>query len=294
MALLGLLVFLNGHQIHRPHFVNAAFARPRPAAPTAFQSVAAPLAAISSGVSVCDFGRAFVGEGDGDALAADVVEVEVIFLLDFFAQVLHRHVFLRQFDFNAAALVLQFRQTAALRAQIFFARRRCPLPANFSAPSNSAVCALTCSRSCASVQSCRANPEFPIPPAPCARRTRNISLAPLLDQLREFADALLQRLLLLAEGRRKSARPTRGRLCFRSAPRWPRRAAGADFPVRRVSAATCCLRVAFAAFPSSFNLRRQRVAFLQAFLLLRGEALNFKNHRLNFLVQQARWNFAAR
>jgi hypothetical protein len=34
------------------------------------------------------------------------------------------------------------------------------------------------------------------------------------------------------------------------------------------------------------QLRRQRAAFLQAFLFLRRQALDFKNHRLNFLVQQ--------
>ena len=52
MALLGFLVFLDGHQVHRAHFVDARLQRRRPAAPTASQSVAAPLAAISSGVSV--------------------------------------------------------------------------------------------------------------------------------------------------------------------------------------------------------------------------------------------------
>ena len=47
----------------------------------------------------------------------------MIFLLDPLAQVLHGHVFLRQFHVQRAALVLQFRQPAALPAQIFFARR---------------------------------------------------------------------------------------------------------------------------------------------------------------------------
>ena len=42
---------------------------------------------------------------------------------------------------------------------------------------------------------------------------------------------------------------------------------------------------AFARF-QFVQLRRQRAAFLQTFLLLRGEALDFKNHRLDFLVQQ--------
>ena len=42
---------------------------------------------------------------------------------------------------------------------------------------------------------------------------------------------------------------------------------------------------AFAGF-QFVQLRRQRAALLQTFLFLRGEALNFKNDRLNFLVQQ--------
>jgi hypothetical protein len=51
MALLGFLVFLNGHEIHRPHFVNLglqAFHLLRDGVPVR----AAPLAAICSGVSV--------------------------------------------------------------------------------------------------------------------------------------------------------------------------------------------------------------------------------------------------
>ena len=42
---------------------------------------------------------------------------------------------------------------------------------------------------------------------------------------------------------------------------------------------------AFARFQFG-QLRRQRVPLLQTFLFLRGEALDFKNHRLDFLVQQ--------
>ena len=42
---------------------------------------------------------------------------------------------------------------------------------------------------------------------------------------------------------------------------------------------------AFARFQFA-QLRRQRAAFLRAFLFLRGEALDFKNDRLDFLVQQ--------
>ena len=52
-----------------------------------------------------DLGGAFVGEGDGDAFAADVIEVDVVFLLNALAQVLHGHVLLGQLDFERAALL---------------------------------------------------------------------------------------------------------------------------------------------------------------------------------------------
>jgi len=51
MALLGLLVFLDGDEIHRADFVEPFLQRLDLLA-TAFQSVAAPAAAICSGVSV--------------------------------------------------------------------------------------------------------------------------------------------------------------------------------------------------------------------------------------------------
>ena len=60
-----------------------------------------------------------------------------------------------------------------------------------------------------------------------------------------------------------------------------------------VSAATCSCALAFAGF-QFVRLRRQRAAFLRAFLFLRGEALHFVNDRVDFLVQQRAWNFAAR
>ena len=61
--------------------------------------------------------------GDGEALAADVVEIEVIFRLHFLAQVLDGHVLLRQFHIKSAARVLDFRQPVALRTQRFVALR---------------------------------------------------------------------------------------------------------------------------------------------------------------------------
>jgi len=68
-----------------------------------------------------DLGRAFVGERDGDAFAADVVEVDMVFLLNALAEVLHAHVFLGELDLERAAVRLGFRQLAALLAEGFLA-----------------------------------------------------------------------------------------------------------------------------------------------------------------------------
>ena len=284
MALLGFLVFLDGHQVHRAHFVEPLLQR---------------LDLLRHGVPIrrraarrhffrrqrLHLGRAFVGVGDGDALAADVVEVEVVFLLDSFAQVLDGHVFLRQFHFQRAALVLQFGQPAALRAQIFLARRNLRSPAHSFAPSSSAVCALTCSRSCCNRSIWRArilNLRFRLLLARDERRNTRRGAARRAGSIRgcavpapAAAGGTTRKLLLgrqrdLAFGQRRV-----GGIALLAQIFQFRRERGDLFLRRRVRA-----------LPSSPDLRRQRLAFLQAFLLLRGQALDFKNDRLDFLVQQ--------
>jgi len=69
------------------------------------------------GVHDVNAGGAFVGKGDGDALAADVIEIDMIFLLDAFAQVLDGHVLLGELDFEGAAAFLKGGEGAALVAQ---------------------------------------------------------------------------------------------------------------------------------------------------------------------------------
>ena len=147
ITLLGLLVFLDGHQVHRADFIEPLLQR---------------LDLLRDGIPIrgrarrrhffrrqhVHFRRAFIGKRDGDALAAHVVEVDVVFLLNPLAQVLNGHVFLRQFHVQSAALVLQFRQPAALAAQIFIARRDVGFLRLLSAKAIPPVCAFTCSRSC--------------------------------------------------------------------------------------------------------------------------------------------------
>ena len=70
-----------------------------------------------------NFRLTLIGKRYSDALAANVVELDVIFLLDALAQVLHGHVFLRQFDFQRPAFLLKLRQPPSLLAQSFFTRR---------------------------------------------------------------------------------------------------------------------------------------------------------------------------
>ena len=116
VALLGLLVFLDGHQIDRPHLVNLLLQN--------FHLLLHGIP-IGGGPRLGHLLRrqgfhlrlAFIGMRDGDAFAADILEVEVIFLLHFLPQVLDGHVLLRQFHVERAALILQFRQAAALRTQ---------------------------------------------------------------------------------------------------------------------------------------------------------------------------------
>ena len=115
MPLLGLLVFLNGDEIHRPHFVHSLLQiRHLP-------GHRVPVGGGAAGrhffrCQGLDFGRSFVGDGDGNALAADLVEVHLILLLNPLAQVLDAHVLLRQFHVERAPLVLQIGQTPPLLA----------------------------------------------------------------------------------------------------------------------------------------------------------------------------------
>ena len=96
VALFGLLVFVDGDEVDRPHFVDAFLQDGhllRHGIPVGGSAAGGHL----FGRERANPGRTFVGKCDGDALAANIVEVNLIFLLDPFPQVLHRHVFLRQF-----------------------------------------------------------------------------------------------------------------------------------------------------------------------------------------------------
>ena len=237
IALLGFLVFLDRHQIHRPHFIDALLQRCDLLAQRASQSVAAPLAAISSGVSVCTFAGPSSAIGDRDAFAANVVEVEMIFLLDALAQVLHRHVLLRQFDFDRRSrCCCASVRSAALLAQIFL---------HAMMISSSCVCLLAnqvrdlCVDLIAIVlQRFNLARESWISRSACflaGDEERLISPRRCSINCANSRDAMVQRLLLLPKAKRKVAPRSPARLWFPSGLQWRCRAAAADLPAARAS-----------------------------------------------------------
>ena len=106
IPLLGLLVLRDGHQVDRPHFINASLQCAN--VPPDFLPIGrhAALGHFFRRQRV-DLGRAFVGQRDRDAFAANVVQIDLVLFADAVAQILHDHAFLRQFDFMRAALLLQ-------------------------------------------------------------------------------------------------------------------------------------------------------------------------------------------
>ena len=106
-----------------------------------------------------------------------------------------------------AALLLELGQPPALLAQRFLARAMSASWDCFCA-SSSAVCALTCSRSCCKrLDLGRAIPGSRTPPAPCGRRTERQLAAPLLDHLGQFAQCAARAIAAAAGARRTSAPP---------------------------------------------------------------------------------------
>ena len=121
VALLGLLVFLDGHQVHGPHLVNALLQALN------LLRHCIPIGGHPRGSHFfrrhhMHLGRPFIGKRNGDALAANIVELEMILLLDALPQVLNGHVLLRQLDFDRAPLLLQVAQSPPLLPQALFTR----------------------------------------------------------------------------------------------------------------------------------------------------------------------------
>jgi len=116
MALLGLLVFLNGHQVDRADLVQPPlqggnlFRDRRPVG----RHPAGGHFLRRQGV---DLGRAFLGQSDGDAFAADVVQGDLVFFADAVAEILDGHVLLGQFHLCGPAPLLEFGQAAPPPAQ---------------------------------------------------------------------------------------------------------------------------------------------------------------------------------
>ena len=207
----------------------------------------------------------------------------MIFLLDFLAQVLNRHIFLREFNLDSAALVLQFRQPAALRTQILVARSDFRFLRIFLREQSGGL----------RVHLLAFVLQFFNLPARfhdfrfrqfLARNERRTFAFALPDDLGQFLNPLRERLLLLAERScqlfiRRERDFTFGQRGVRNVALLPQ-----TFQFSR-ERNDLFLRAALGRF-KFVQLRRQRVPFLQTFLFLRREALDFKNDRVNFLVQQ--------
>ena len=284
VALLGFLVFLDGHQVHRPHLVDALLQR------LDLLRHGGPVGGRAGGGHFLrrhhvHLGRAFVGVGDGDALAANVVEVDVVFLLDPLAQVLHGHVLLRQLDIEGAALFLQLGQAPALLAQALPRATATSASCDCFCATSSAVCAFTCSRSCCSFSiwprdSWISDSACSLRPTKEESSPRRCSITWVSSRMRCSSDccccwneahicsSVASATLLSVSPALAASR------CWRKPSS------------RAVNSATCAWRALLARFAFA-GLGRQRGALLQAFLFLRGQALDLINDRVDLLVQQA-------
>ena len=273
VALFGLLVFVDGDEVDRPHFVDAFLQDGhllRHGIPVSGSAAGGHL----FGRERADPGRTFVGKCDGDALAANLVEVHLIFLLDPFPQVLHRHVFLRQFHLETAALILQFAQTPPLLAQVLLAhgdvaRQGFPLRHQLRRlRAHLLAFVLQAAHRPARFFNLRLGLRL-------ARGERVNFGAPPPGQLGQF--------LLFPEGIRQLFLGRQGDPGFSHG-----RGGGVALPAQRFKAGVQIvqlpLQLPFVTLQFA-DPRRQRPALLLSFLFLRRQALDFVNDRVDFLVQ---------
>ena len=284
VALLRLFVFLDGDEVDRPHFIQALLQRLdllRDRGPVRRAARRRHFLRRHD----MHFRRAFVGKGDGDAFAADVVKVEMVFLLNAIAQVLHGHVLLRQFDLDGAALLLDFGQAPPLFAQGFLAGGNVSFLRLLLRPAIRRFARSLVRGRAGDVSICAR--ESWISDSACSLRPTNEehSARRCSNTCASSRNALLQSLLLLPERRAELLLRGEGRLCFPSDHHSPRRASRARSPSSAVSAATWSCRSRSRA-SSCAGLRRKSGAFLQPFLFLGGEALDFVNDGVDLLMEQ--------
>ena len=120
VALFGFFIFLDRDQIDRAHFLDASLKRLH------FLGNGIPIRCGPGGGHLLgshhvDFRRSLIREGDRDALAPDIGNVQLIFLPDAIAKVVDRHILLGEFDFDHTAFFLQGGKRAPLLAQHFLA-----------------------------------------------------------------------------------------------------------------------------------------------------------------------------
>ena len=107
MPLFGLRVFLDRHQIDRAHLVNPFLQRrhlPRHCLPVRRHPAGSHLLRRQH----FHLRPPFVRVGNGDAFTPNVIQLHLIFLLNPFPEILHRHIFLGEADVDRPAGFLQF------------------------------------------------------------------------------------------------------------------------------------------------------------------------------------------
>ena len=228
-----------------------------------------------------DFGRPFIGNGDGDALAANSIKVELVFLLNALAEVLRRHVLLCQFHLERAPLLLQFGQAAPLFPQAFFA---CCNIAFLGVLLSDEFRSLGVDHLPFVAQALDLalgifNLRLPLELA--AAENSNFTAA-LLGQLAQLRDALFERLLLLAKGGAQLLFGRQGDLRFSES------AVGLIAMLAQPLEAAAyfgdlLLERALASLEFG-GLSGKDVALLDSFLFLGCQALDFIDDGVNFLM----------
>ena len=228
--------------------------------------------------------RSLVRVGDGDALAADAVEVDVVFLLNAVAQVLHRHVLLRQLNFEGSALLLLLGQAPALLAQPFVAGRHLGI---LGLLLRHQLACLGVDLLAVMLQLLDQTARFldlGLSLLFAADKGGHLAAA-LLDHLSQLTDPLFEGLPLLLERRahllfRRQRHPAVGQIGVRGIALL----AQALQQSRQLLDLLLTNPLARFTFP---GLSRQSGALLQPFLFLRGQALNLVDDGINLLMEQS-------
>ena len=242
-----------------------------------------------------NFGRAFIGESDRDAFAADVVEIDLIFLLNALRAGFARPCFSARVRLRSCRVAAEVRSGGGVARADFLRAWQLPLPAPAFWPIK--FRSLRVHLLAFVLKRFDLRRDSAISDSACALRLMNDGnfAAALLRRVGSVRECAVRKaLLLLAE---RSAKLFFGResdFAFRQGRCWRRRAVGAVAPSALFSSVTCSCN-SRSRSSKLVDLRGQAFArFCKPSCFLCGEALDFVNDRVDFLVQARAANFAAR